>query len=183
VRFPTFVWTTGDDAVVPSAINSDRLQEAIAGHKTGLEILKTPKGFHCNFASSYGWRQAGTIFRSLVLSQSQMELARELRSFRFPVASELKTGQKRVAYRFESYRGNLTLNDFRRSPGCESSDCVRGTRVGLNWSDLGLAEPRNDVETQAQIRFLNAHARLKGGGGEALSASENPRYIQITKFR
>jgi len=183
VRFPTFIWSTADDAVVPASLNSDRLEAAIAGEKTGLEVLKTPKGFHCNFASSYGWRQAGTVFRSLVLSQSSMSLSRELRSFRFDSVDQLQSGERRVAYRFELWRGNLSLKDYRRPAGCQSSECTRATPISVSWADVGLQEPRNEIEAQARIRFLNAHVRLKGLGGASLRSTESPSFIQITHYR
>jgi hypothetical protein len=192
-----FIWSALDDPMVGTRDNTIKLMEHLEAHPNPhIEAVVTPFGSHCLFGEPYGWKTAGTILRSILLSRMPELLAkRHVVTEAIPdVVAPLNGPRAAIADHALAFRWRIT----RQSPNVELWSAVTGPRCRgrevceeslysfIPLAKLripGLASPANDQSAQALTRWLNANILLLNKEWEPVSGYESPAYYRWTSFQ
>ncbi|MGE0633486.1 MAG: alpha/beta hydrolase family protein [Pseudobdellovibrionaceae bacterium] len=197
IKTPTLVFTSEDDMLVKTEINTRVLQQELASSKNpNVQIHTVPKGNHCGYASNYGHDFMTRLVRSYVIAHSPnfgKNQSPTQTEFYFP---KVKLGHREThvmqkwSVKPKSDLAELTFvihgpydASCSKTPFSGSHFCQRQEKFVFPLKNLPKAftPPKNEPEAHALTRLLNSSFEITGANGRITGTVEQPKKIKWYK--
>ncbi len=208
VSTPTFAWTSYDDPIVPTKINTSRLIDLTQNStSTNVKSYITPGGRHCAEPLVYGWSTASEVYKTFFLNfepdfKATAQMASESLNMQIVPASLTRLNKNEfhfsqtwslkknaidfdLSFQIWSPNDEYSCEDF--GPYYAVDACFRNVKIKVPLSifkiESHVSPPNSEAEAQALTRWANTNVFVFGDDAKELNHTRaQPATINWTHY-